>query len=108
MRCALNVSGEIPPTVVNESSPFSSMFVTATPTSSMCPTSAIVAASLCADADAGERRAERVRRHIGERRGGVAPDARRLLLVAGWAASFEECLQEIGGLHTLEHSSRSA
>ena len=44
IRWPISISGEMPPTVVKESSPFSSMFVTATPISSMWPTSASVIA----------------------------------------------------------------
>ena len=44
MRWPSSVSAAMPPTVVNESSPFSSMFVTVTPISSMCPTRASVGA----------------------------------------------------------------
>ena len=44
IRWPISISGEMPPTVVNESRPFSSMFVTATPISSMWPTSASVIA----------------------------------------------------------------
>ena len=108
MRCALSVSGEIPPTVVNESSPFSSMFVTVTPTSSMCPTSAIVAASLCA----ARTRANEVP-SVSEVTSANAEAASRQTRVGssscpdGPRASRSAC-KKVGGLHTLEHSSRSA
>ncbi len=44
---------------------------------------------------------------VRERRRGFAPDPGRLLLVPGRAWRFEERLQEVGGPHTLAHSSRS-
>ena len=44
MRWPCSVSAAMPPIVVNESRPFSSMFVIATPISSMWPTSASVGA----------------------------------------------------------------
>ena len=81
--------------VVNESRPFSSMFVTATPISSMWPTSASVGA-LVARAHARERRAQRVRGHLGECGRRLAPDARRLLFVARRARSVQQREQRSG------------
>ena len=43
-RWPISISGEMPPIVVKESSPLSSMFVIAMPISSMCPTIASVGA----------------------------------------------------------------
>ena len=75
-RWPSSVSGAMPPIVVKESRPLSSMFVIAIPISSMWPTIASVGAP-SAGAHARERRAERVGRDLGERRGRLAPDSRR-------------------------------
>src|SRR4029079_6218483 len=52
-------------------------------------------------AHAGERRADRVRGHLGEFGRRLAPDARGLLLVTRRARSVQECEQEVGGRHGL-------
>ncbi len=83
------------------------MFVIAIPISSMWPTSASVGAPSPARTRANDVPSVSLV-HLGERGGGVAPHARRGLLVSGRAAGEQELAQEIGNRHRLADSSRSA
>ena len=89
-RCSF--SAPIPPIVVNDSSPLSSMFVIATPISSMWPTIASVGApSVAARARTTIRACRRSPRRTRRR---LAPDARGLLLRAPRGRSSEQIGKE--------------
>ncbi len=103
-RCAGRAASraEMPPIGVNDSRPLSSMFVTATPISSMCPTIASVGAPSPARTRANdEPSVSDVTSR--ERGGGVAPDSGRLLLVARRAGGGQERGEELGSRHRLAH-----
>ena len=88
-RWPTRICGSQPPIGANQRKPFSSMWVTIRPISSMWPTTA---SSGDAVADPGDRGAEPVGAELGEG-GGVAPDLGRGPLVAGGGAGAQKLVE---------------